>query len=180
MEELNLHFTGDIHAIGALNNLLAAMIDASILHGNPHDIDALRVPWRRPTRGPLCRHSPSDCRPRHVRDVKASDWASSSVDVRSDASCNPVRVRRTRPKRLGTHQTCCVPRSGHFLWLGLLRGLGNLLDKVDDHDQGLGRLINFLHSKAQDVTGSSERNLRTRARREELPESRIALPGLVV
>ena len=42
MEDLNLHFTGDIHAIGAANNLLAAMIDASILHGNPHKIDALR------------------------------------------------------------------------------------------------------------------------------------------
>src|ERR1700754_4307774 len=47
MEDLNLHFTGDIHAIGAANNLLAAMIDASILHGNPHKIDALRVDWRR-------------------------------------------------------------------------------------------------------------------------------------
>ncbi len=47
MEDLNLHFTGDIHAIGAANNLLAAMIDASILHGNPHKIDALRVSWRR-------------------------------------------------------------------------------------------------------------------------------------
>ena len=47
MEDLNLHFTGDIHAIGAANNLLAAMIDASILHGNPHRIDALRVDWRR-------------------------------------------------------------------------------------------------------------------------------------
>ena len=35
MEDLNLHFTGDIHAIGAANNLLAAMLDASILHGNP-------------------------------------------------------------------------------------------------------------------------------------------------
>jgi formate--tetrahydrofolate ligase len=46
-EELNLHFTGDIHAIGAANNLLAAMVDASLLHGNPHDIDGLRVPWRR-------------------------------------------------------------------------------------------------------------------------------------
>ena len=34
MEDLNLHFTGDIHAIGAANNLLAAMLDASILHGN--------------------------------------------------------------------------------------------------------------------------------------------------
>ena len=47
MEDLNLHFTGDIHAIGAANNLLAAMIDASILHGNPHKIDALRITWRR-------------------------------------------------------------------------------------------------------------------------------------
>jgi formyltetrahydrofolate synthetase len=47
MEDLNLHFTGDIHAITAANNLLAAMIDASILHGNPHKIDALRVSWRR-------------------------------------------------------------------------------------------------------------------------------------
>jgi formate--tetrahydrofolate ligase len=47
MEDLNLHFTGDIHAIGAANNLLAAMIDASILHQNPLKIDALRVSWRR-------------------------------------------------------------------------------------------------------------------------------------
>src|SRR3984957_628374 len=46
MEALNPHFTGDIHAIGAANNLLAAMIDASILHGNPHKIDALRIGWR--------------------------------------------------------------------------------------------------------------------------------------
>jgi len=47
MEDVNLHFTGDIHAVGAANNLLAAMLDASILHGNPHDIDALSIGWRR-------------------------------------------------------------------------------------------------------------------------------------
>ena len=47
MEDLNLHFTGDIHAVGAANNLLAALLDASILHGNPHNIDALRVTWKR-------------------------------------------------------------------------------------------------------------------------------------
>jgi len=47
MEDLNLHFTGDIHAIGAANNLLAAMLDASILHGNPQRIDALQITWRR-------------------------------------------------------------------------------------------------------------------------------------
>src|SRR5919107_2950665 len=47
MEDLNLHFTGDIHAIGAANNLLAAVLDASILHGNELGIDPHRVSWRR-------------------------------------------------------------------------------------------------------------------------------------
>ena len=47
MEDMNLHFTGDIHAIGAANNLLAAMLEASILHGNPLGIDPLTVSWRR-------------------------------------------------------------------------------------------------------------------------------------
>jgi formyltetrahydrofolate synthetase len=47
MEDLNLHFTGDIHAIGAANNLLAAMIEAHLLHGNALGIDPLTVSWRR-------------------------------------------------------------------------------------------------------------------------------------
>src|SRR5216110_449053 len=47
MEDMNLHFTGDIHAIGAANNLLAAMLEASILHGNKLGIDALTISWRR-------------------------------------------------------------------------------------------------------------------------------------
>src|SRR5215211_2838116 len=47
MEDLNLHFTGDIHAIGAANNLLAAMLEAHLLHGNQLGIDPLTVSWRR-------------------------------------------------------------------------------------------------------------------------------------
>jgi formate--tetrahydrofolate ligase len=47
MEDLNLHFTGDIHAIGAANNLLAAMIEAHLLHGNTLGIDPLTIGWRR-------------------------------------------------------------------------------------------------------------------------------------
>ena len=47
MEDLNLHFTGDIHAVSAANNLLAAMIDSSIHHGNELGLDALRIVWRR-------------------------------------------------------------------------------------------------------------------------------------
>ncbi len=47
MEDLNLHFTGDIHAIGAANNLLAAMLEAHILHGTEPRIDPLSISWRR-------------------------------------------------------------------------------------------------------------------------------------
>ncbi len=47
MEDLNLHFTGDVHAIGAANNLLAAMLEAHVLHGNVLGIDPLSVGWRR-------------------------------------------------------------------------------------------------------------------------------------
>jgi formate--tetrahydrofolate ligase len=47
MEDMNLHFTGDIHAIGAANNLLAAMLEAHVLHGNGLRIDPLSISWRR-------------------------------------------------------------------------------------------------------------------------------------
>ena len=47
MEDMNLHFTGDIHAIGAANNLLAAMLETHLLHGNVLGIDPLSISWRR-------------------------------------------------------------------------------------------------------------------------------------
>ncbi|WP_458861792.1 formate--tetrahydrofolate ligase [Acidaminobacterium chupaoyuni] len=47
MEDINLHFTGDFHAIGAANNLLAAMIDNHIYQGNALQIDPRRITWRR-------------------------------------------------------------------------------------------------------------------------------------
>ncbi|MBA2742572.1 MAG: formate--tetrahydrofolate ligase, partial [Actinobacteria bacterium] len=47
MEDLNLHFTGDLHAITAANNLLSAMIDAHLMHGNELGIDPLSISWRR-------------------------------------------------------------------------------------------------------------------------------------
>lgn len=47
MEDINLHFTGDIHAISAANNLIAAMLDNHIHQGNALDIDTNRVTWRR-------------------------------------------------------------------------------------------------------------------------------------
>jgi len=47
MEDLNLHFTGDIHAVSITNNLAAAALDTSIMHGNPLNIDPLTIQWRR-------------------------------------------------------------------------------------------------------------------------------------
>ena len=47
MEDINLHFTGDFHAIGAANNLLAAMLDNHIHQGNKLGIDPKRIPWKR-------------------------------------------------------------------------------------------------------------------------------------
>ena len=47
MEDINLHFTGDFHAIGAANNLLAAMLDNHIQQGNELDIDVKRITWKR-------------------------------------------------------------------------------------------------------------------------------------
>ena len=47
MEDINLHFTGDMHAIGAAHNLLAAMIDNHLTQGNPLNLDSRRIVWRR-------------------------------------------------------------------------------------------------------------------------------------
>ena len=47
MEDINLHFTGDFHAIGAANNLLAAMLDNHIYQGNDLNIDPRKITWRR-------------------------------------------------------------------------------------------------------------------------------------
>jgi len=47
MEDINLHFTGDFHAIGVAHNLLSAMIDNHINHGNALDIDSRRIKWKR-------------------------------------------------------------------------------------------------------------------------------------
>ena len=47
MEDINLHFTGDFHAIGAANNLLAAMLDAHIQNGNELGIDVRKITWKR-------------------------------------------------------------------------------------------------------------------------------------
>ena len=47
MEEINLHFTGDLHAIGAANNLLAALVDNHVYWGNALGIDTRRISWRR-------------------------------------------------------------------------------------------------------------------------------------
>ena len=47
MEDINLHFTGDIHAVGAAHNLLAAVVDNHLFQGNSHGLDSRRIVWKR-------------------------------------------------------------------------------------------------------------------------------------
>jgi formate--tetrahydrofolate ligase len=47
MEDINLHFTGDLHAVGAAHNLLAAIVDNHLFQGNPLDLDTRRIAWKR-------------------------------------------------------------------------------------------------------------------------------------
>jgi formate--tetrahydrofolate ligase len=82
MEDLNLHFTGDIHAIGAANNLLAAMLEAHLLHGNKLGVDPLSISWRR------C----IDINDRALRDVVISAERPTALRARG-ASTSPPRRR---------------------------------------------------------------------------------------
>ena len=83
MEDMNLHFTGDIHAIGAANNLLAAMLEAHLLHGNELGIDPLSISWRR------C----IDINDRALRDI-----ASASAAARTATCARPASTSRPPPR----------------------------------------------------------------------------------
>ena len=88
MEDINLHFTGDIHAIGTANNLLAAMIDNSIQQGNPLNIDRVRTAST--SRSPA-RSWPSSAWPPTSRTSKTACPASSAPI--------PTTASRSRPGR---------------------------------------------------------------------------------
>ena len=74
MEDLNLHFTGDFHAITSANNLLAAMIDNHIKQGNELNIDVKRVVWKRFM----------DMNDRNLREIIIGIGSSANGDMRSD------------------------------------------------------------------------------------------------
>ena len=74
MEDLNLHFTGDFHAITSANNLLAAMIDNHIKQGNELNIDVKKVVWKR------C----MDMNDRNLRDIIIGIGSPANGDMRSD------------------------------------------------------------------------------------------------
>jgi formate--tetrahydrofolate ligase len=77
MEDMNLHFTGDFHAITSAHNLLAAMIDNHVYWGNALDIDIRRVVWRRVM----------DMNDRALRQITASLGSTSPSPPRSWRSC---------------------------------------------------------------------------------------------
>ena len=84
MEDINLHFTGDFHAITAAHNLLSAMIDNHIYWGNALDIDPRRIVWRR-----VHGHE----RPGAARDGAARSAASPTATRARPASTSPSPPR---------------------------------------------------------------------------------------
>lgn len=80
MDEINLHFTGDFHAITSAHNLLAAMIDNHIHWGNALDIDVRRVVWRRVL----------DMNDRALRDIVQSLGVVPTVSRGNQASTSPL------------------------------------------------------------------------------------------
>ena len=79
MEQINLHFTGDFHAIGSAHNLLAAMLDNHIYWGNALGLDERRIAWRRAI----------DMNDRSLRQI-VSAWAASPTAFRArTASTSP-------------------------------------------------------------------------------------------
>ena len=111
MEDLNLHFTGDLHAITAANNLLAALIDAHLLHGNGLGLDPLSITWRRcmrheRPRAPRRRHRPrrADQRP------PAADRLRHHRGERGDGRPRGVPRPRRPPRAPGAHHRRPHPR----------------------------------------------------------------------
>ena len=98
MEDLNLHFTGDLHAITAANNLLAAMIDAHLHGGNEAGLDPLSISWRR------C----MDMNDRNLRNVVTGARRPSRTALRGrPGSTSRRRARSWRSSRSPATSTTC-------------------------------------------------------------------------
>ena len=90
MEDINLHFTGDFHAIGAANNLLAAMLDNHIQQGNALNIDPRRIVWKRAV------------------DMTVSSATSSTVSAARPAACR-ARTALRSPSPARSWRCCACP-----------------------------------------------------------------------
>ena len=106
MEDINLHFTGDIHAVGAANNLLAAMIDNHIQHGNALGIDPRRITWKRCV-------DMNDRQLRYITDglggVKNGDTARGRLRhnrcIRDNGGALPCRVALRPARKASAHRS---------------------------------------------------------------------------
>ena len=85
MEDINLHFTGDFNAIALANNLLAALIDNHIHHGNELGIDVRRITWQRVV----------DMNDRALRDITVSLWAARATAIRARTASTSSWPRRS-------------------------------------------------------------------------------------
>ena len=106
MEDLNLHFTGDLHAITAANNLLSALIDAHLMHGNVLGLDPNSISWRR------C----LDMNDRSLRDVVTGLGGRRTATPGRPASTSPRRARSWPSSPWLVTCTICASGSGGSPW----------------------------------------------------------------
>ena len=125
MEDINLHFTGDFHAIGAANNLLAAMLDNHIQQGNALGIDVRKITWKRVRgheRPPAAQHratawaaKPTAC---PARTASTSPWPSeimaifclATIHHRPEGAPGPHRGGLHLRRRARHRRTICKPQ----------------------------------------------------------------------
>ena len=104
MEDLNLHFTGDMHAITAANNLLAAFVDAHVLHGNEPKLDPSTITWRRVV----------DVNDRNLRDIVIGPRRQAQRHPAPDGLRHHRRLRGHRDHGAGARPAAtCAGGSAH-------------------------------------------------------------------
>lgn len=103
MQDINLHFTGDLHAITAAHNLLSALIDNHIHWGNALDLDARRISWRR------------------VMDLNDRALRSVTIGLGGPGNGFPAKMASTSPWPARSWPSCALPAAWR-IWRSVWRG----------------------------------------------------------
>ncbi len=147
MEDINLHFTGDFHAIGAANNLLAAMLDNHIYQGNELNIDPRKITWRRCV----------DMNDRQLRFVVDGMGGKTNGMPREDGYDITVASEIMAVLCLAKDITDLKERLGRIIVVDGMGGKTNGMPREDGYDITVASEIMAVLCLAKDITDLKER-----------------------